>query len=427
MAAGAEQARLMGLGRVAGELVHDLANAVAVLNGRAAVALGDARAGRLPTGELERLSDGADELGQMLRDVLEALRGEALSPEAGFDPLAAAERSVRRFLEGAPPCELRLLCSLPMGLVVPGRASFFGRALANLLSNAARYARGQIRLSLALDARDAGEAGAAGAGAAGEAGAAGAAGLPLVVAVEDDGPGLEGSEAERCFRPLEIGVGGNLGLGLSSVAWATGHLGGQARYAGRSVLGGARFELRLPMRLSMRLPGPRAGQWAGATVGERPRADASRAERAEGSGVDAPLAGASRAGRLLAGRRVLLIEDEPAVRHTLVRLLERLGAEASARASLEGTPEALLGTLLGALPDALVLDLRLGGGRSGLAAWQELKAHLPTLAGRVIFVSGLGPGEPEWERAAATGQPVLPKPLDLQALAHAILRVSPDS
>ena len=406
-AAGAEQARLMGLGRVAGELVHDLANAVAVLNGRAAVALGDARAGRLPTGELERLSDGADELGQMLRDVLEALRGEALSPEAGFDPLAAAERSVRRFLEGAPPCELRLLCSLPMGLVVPGRASFFGRALANLLSNAARYARGQIRLSLALDARDARDARDAGAGDAGEA--AGAAGLPLVVAVEDDGPGLEGSEAERCFRPLEIGVGGNLGLGLSSVAWATGHLGGQARYAGRSVLGGARFELRLPMRLSMRLPGPRAGQWAGATVGERPRA------------------GASRAGRLLAGRRVLLIEDEPAVRHTLVRLLERLGAEASARASLEGTPEALLGTLLGALPDALVLDLRLGGGRSGLAAWQELKAHLPTLAGRVIFVSGLGPGEPEWERAAATGQPVLPKPLDLQALAHAILRVSPDS
>ena len=423
MAAGAEQARLLGLGRVAGELVHDLANAVAVLNGRAAVALGDARAGRLPTGELERLSDSAHELGQMLRDVLEALRGEALSPEIGFDPLAAAERSVRRFLDGAPPCELRLLCSLPAGLVVPGRASFFGRALANLLSNAARYARGQIRLSLALDARKS----AAGAGeAAGAAAGALPLGLPLVVAVEDDGPGLEGSEAERCFRPLEIGAGGNLGLGLSSVAWAAEHLGGRARYAGRSALGGARFELRLPMRLPGRLPEPRAegprsgssgssgGGWSAAALRERPFAGSSLAEGPLGEG-------------LLAGRRVLLIEDEPAVRHTLVRLLERLGAEASARASLEGTPEALLGALLGALPDALVLDLRLGGGRSGLAVWQELVANLPMLAGRVIFVSGLGPGEPEWERAAATGQPVLPKPLDLQALARAILRVSSES
>ena len=412
--AGAEQARLLGLGRVAGELIHDLANAVAVLKGRTAVALGDARAGRLPTGELERLSDGTDELGWMLRDVLEALRGEALSPEVGFDPLLVAERGARRFLDGAPPCELRLRSTLPVGLVVPGRASFFARALANLLNNAARYARGQIRLSLVLEPDADGERDAEpDAEPDGERDVEGSDAPWLRVTVEDDGPGLEQEEergSERLFRPLERGRGGNLGLGLSSVAWAMEQLGGRARYAGRSALGGAGFELRLPVRLPTYLP---ARLPEGRVVRER------RAPEGMQPGQ------AGQPGRLLSGRRVLLIEDEPAVRDALVRFLERLGAEASARASLEGTPEALLRTLLGALPDALVLDLRLGGGQSGREVWEALHACMPALARRVVFVSGLGPGEPEWDAAAATGQPILAKPLlDLQELAQAILRVS---
>jgi two-component system, sensor histidine kinase and response regulator len=350
------------LGRVAGELIHDLANVVAVVHGRAALALGDARAGRPPTAELERLVEASEDMSGMLRDVLEVLRGARLSPEVRFDPVLVIERTVRRFLDAAPPIEIRLVSSIPAGTMIPGRASFLGRAVLNLLNNAARFARSEIRITLASYGEDADE---------------------VSLLVEDDGPGIAPALLPAVFRPLVRGdCSTGSGLGLSSVAWAIQQLGGDVRYRSDALLGGAAFEIQLPA--------------------VRPR-----------TAVSAPRLD------LLVGCRLVLIEDDPAIQRALMRLLGRLGAEVSVFNPIGAAEEEILQTLLTAVPDAVLLDLRLGTRRGG-EIWRALNDQFPALARRVVFVSALAPGDREWEEANATGQPILAKPLDVVDLAAAL-------
>ncbi|HEX5520619.1 MAG TPA: hybrid sensor histidine kinase/response regulator [Longimicrobiaceae bacterium] len=364
----AGRAHFASLGLVAGELMHDLANLAVVIRGRTTLALSDARIGRNPLGELERLSEASEEMSAMLRDVMDTLRGQALSAEVTFAPQEVIERVVRRFLESAPSLEIRLVSQLPAEVRVAGRTTFFSRAVANLLSNAARYARSEIRIVLDLET--------------------GLEGPRVVAAVEDDGPGVPAARRETVFEPLvRDGAGTGAGLGLSSVAWAAAQLGGEACCTEARTLGGARFEVRMPA--------------VGQVVAFRPA-----------PAID-----------LLAGVRLALIEDDVAVRTALMRLLGRRGAavHAIAPSSLEDE-DALVFEVARALPDVILLDLGLGS-RSGLDVWQRLAARAPEVARRVIFLSGLGAGDAVWDAACATGQPVLAKPLDVEELADAIAQV----
>lgn len=360
-----EQHRLASLGRIAGELLHDMANLIAVVRGRAALALGDARAGRLSVGELDRLVEASDELGAMLRDVMDVLAGRSLSPEVVFDPHAVVERCIQRFLDSAPPVRIRLCTTLPPHLKVPGRETFFSRAVSNLLTNASRFAEEEIQVSLSTLEKDSSHL--------------------LVVTVEDDGRGMDPAQVEIAFRPLVSGEVGRAGLGLSSVVWAVSQLEGEVVYRRSEVLGGACFELRLP---SIRMR-------------ERPE---------------------SRLTAALSGTRLLFLEDDEAVREAMVRLLDRMGVDATALSLLWSDQEDLLSSILRARPDVVLMDLRLGT-HSGLEVWKVLESHLPELARRVIFVSGLAPGHPEWEAASKTGQPMLAKPLDLQQVTRTIEQV----
>jgi CheY-like chemotaxis protein len=357
-----EMERFTALGQIAGELIHDLANVVAVVHGRATLALGDARTGRPPTAELERLVEASEDMSAMLRDVLEVLRGSRVSPEVKFDPVRVIERTVRRFLDGAPAIEIRLLSSLPPEAQIPGRASFLGRAVLNLLNNAARYARSEIRLTLSLSDTSPAE---------------------VLLLLEDDGPGISPSLLTGLFRPLARGdTGGVAGLGLSSVSWAVEQLGGEVRYRDDALLGGAAFEIRLPVLLPR--PAPLVAK------------------------LD-----------VLAGRRLVLLEDDPSVQRALVRLLGRMGAHVTSFNASEASDDEILHALLCAIPDAILLDVRLGTRRGG-EVWRALQARFPALARRVIFLSALAPGDREWDDARESGQPVLAKPLDMVDLAVAI-------
>jgi CheY-like chemotaxis protein len=363
--AGAEAERLNALGQIAGELIHDLANVVAVVHGRASLALGDARAGRPAAGELERLVESSEDLGVMLRDVLEILRGSQLSPEVRFDPIRVVERVVRRFLDSAPPLEVRLISSLPPSVAVAGRGSFLARALLNLLNNAARYARSEVRMTLSIAEDDTSD---------------------LLLLVEDDGPGIPSAMVSGIFQPLFRGdQGGAAGLGLSSVSWAVTQLGGSIRYCGQAALGGAAFEIRVPAIM--------------------PRKAAPRVS------LDA-----------VSGTRIALMEEDPSVQHALRKLLVRLGADVTEVDPGELGEEEILQSLLRALPDVILLDLRLAD-REGRNLWKCLREQVSTLASRVIFLTTLGPGDPQWDAAQATGQPIVSKPLEVTALAAAVAAI----
>ena len=200
---------------------------------------------------LALLERGADEATRarlqerLLRDVgeLEALVRASLTFARLADAPAVVgnERiALRPWLEE----ELAALdggrCALALEVDVDGDELWGDRALLhlvlrNLLDNAARHARGHVRLA----ARD-------------------HAPGRLLLEVDDDGPGIASEDHERIFEPFvrlgahdgaagEDGHGGSVGLGLALVRRALHWQQGEVR-VGRAPLGGARFSVILPRR-----------------------------------------------------------------------------------------------------------------------------------------------------------------------------------
>lgn len=349
-----------------GELIHDLSNEITVLQGWALLARGEVDAGRLAGSEVDRVLEISSSVGQMLRDMLETVGGRGLSPEVTFDPLALTEETLAQRIRELSGLTVRLHSMLAPGVRIAGRSSFWSRSLGNLLSNAARYARREIVVSLLEQGTE--------------------DGTMVLLRVEDDGPGVEPGVRESIFRPFSRGEDGDMGLGLSSAVWAVTQLGGEIGYREGSALGGASFEMRVPAA--------------------RPVVQRARPARVE-------------QGESLRGLRIALVDDDPAVRRALTRLLRRSGAEVTELLPESDAELLLLHRLEEADPQLILLDLRMGG-QGGLSLWNRMCLEAPELAGRVIFMSGAAPGDPDWEQARHTGQPSISKPFELGRLAELV-------
>ena len=114
--------------------------------------------------------------------------------------------------------------------------------------------------------------------------------------------------------------------------------------------------------------------------------------------------------------RVLVVDDEPAIRHAVGRLLRREGWDPVT----VGTAGEALAVLERGPADAILLDYHLPG-MSGAALGVEIVARWPSLAGRMVFVSGDPALSVELFPAACRGARLLAKPFDLLELA-AVLR-----
>ncbi len=170
-------------------------------------------------GDVRELNDLVNELLDMARLGSEqALRRETVDV-AGL--LAAAAASLP---PGAPMLTVEASAD---GGTIEADPRLLGRALSNLLRNAQKYAGATIRLSAR---REAGK---------------------LVIAVEDDGPGIPEEERERVFEPFyrldrsRDRATGGFGLGLSIARKAVLLHGGNVTVE-TSELGGASFKLTLP-------------------------------------------------------------------------------------------------------------------------------------------------------------------------------------
>ena len=224
----------------------------------------------------------------------------------------------------------------------------------------------------------------------------------VVVAVEDSGPGVPPEQRARIFDPFFTtrDEDGGAGLGLSIAAQiANGH-GGTLSLTGGS-LGGARFELRLPALADAAAPVLPAAAPAG------PSAATASAAAAPGQ-------------RCLEGLRVLVADDEDAVRNTWARYFVRLGAHVTPA----GDGAEALEMIRRHDFDAILLDLKM----PRLDGWQVVQAtrlERPDLAERIIVVSGdlsglldLGTSEhlQPWR--------LLEKPVELEAIREVVLRVA---
>ena len=111
----------------------------------------------------------------------------------------------------------------------------------------------------------------------------------------------------------------------------------------------------------------------------------------------------------LAGKRILLVEDEPIVAMMASDMLEDLGATVVGPAMSLAAAVSLAET---AELDAAVLDINLNGARSDAAAEVLARRRIP-----FVFATGYGAAG----RSDATGAPVLDKPYTEQALQKALI------
>jgi len=146
--------------------------------------------------------------------------------------LAAALHGCAAAHEAANEADVQLRIADDLGML-DGDCRLLLRAVNNLLGNAAKYGAGRVLLSAARERRHEGGSG------------------DVVIAVDDDGPGIPAAERERVFEPFyrldrsRDRASGGFGLGLAIAYKAVALHGGSLR-AEESELGGARFVIRLP-------------------------------------------------------------------------------------------------------------------------------------------------------------------------------------
>jgi C4-dicarboxylate-specific signal transduction histidine kinase len=183
----------------------------------------------------------------------------------------------------------------------------------------------------------------------------------VVIRLEDDGPGFR--QPDRVFDPFYTtkDVGRGTGLGLSLVHRFVQEFGGRIR-AENAPSGGARLTIRLV---------------DGSVLRQRGEAlDASAAL----SHTDRPALASDAAGLA----RVLVIDDEPALRAIQARMLSTLAVDVVLASSGDEGRAALETQRF----DLVITDLRMPGVLSGhdLLAW--LERERPALAATVLVVTG---------------------------------------
>jgi CheY-like chemotaxis protein len=209
----------------------------------------------------------------------------------------------------------------------------------------------------------------------------------VYAAVGDTGPGVAPAMLQRLFHPFATTKGASgTGLGLYISRQIVREAGGELEFEPRP--GETRFVVRMPAA-PVPVPAPAAA-------------------------VPAPPA-ANGAG--LEGTRVLVVDDEDAVRGPIVKYLRRRGAVVfEARDGHEGYEGALREQ-----PGAIIADLRMPR-LDGVGLYAALRAARPDLADRTIILSGdlsqLGPAFPVPESR------VLVKPAELREIEAAIIAVT---
>jgi len=202
-------------------------------------------------------------------------------------------------------------------------------------------------------------------------------GREVAIEVHDSGPGIAAAERERVFEEFyQIGNperdrARGLGLGLAIVRRLADLL-------------GHRVEVD--------------SEWGRGSVFRIvvERASASEVAPASPQGV---------ASGTLAGRRILVVDDEPDVRRATETLIASWGSECIAAASVD---EAIV-RVDGKPPDAMIVDWRLAAGATGLDAVERLRAACGATIPALIVSGASAPDD--LHRIKATGMPLLHKPV----------------
>lgn len=369
--------KMEALGTLAGGIAHDFNNMLAVILGFCDIAMADT-SGRTTANALREINTAGRRAAELVKQILTFSRRSDV--ERGPLELAPVVKEALRLLRSSLPASIELTQDIGrVGSVLanPGQVH---QIILNLGSNAYHAMRsqenGRLAVSLGIAHRD------------DLARFAVPLGDYVHLRFEDSGPGIAPDIAEHVFEPFFTtkAVGEGTGMGLAIVHGIVSQYGGAIRLESPPE-GGAAFDIFLP-----RLPS------------DAPKAVPHSGDVPRGSG------------------NILVVDDEPACMVVAQLLLEDCGYSVTpytnsidALACFRAAPDSF---------DMLVTDQVMPqlSGLSLARAVQLLRPGVP-----VLLVSGAA-DLPEGDEAYAnTGvRECLPKPLDTNALAEAVLRVLQD-
>ncbi|MGV2292900.1 hybrid sensor histidine kinase/response regulator [Trinickia sp. YCB016] len=359
---------------------HDLRQPLHAI-GLLAASLGDMAA---PSAERARAADNivrnVEALNQLFNQVLDLSRIESGVTQVMRVDFRLAELFERigglyRPQAAAKGLALRIA---PTSMVLYDDPALLERVLGNLVANAVRYTdEGSIWVGL----RRAGRA---------DGG---------YIEVRDSGIGIPPGEHERIFEEFYRGESAERdarpghGLGLPTVRRLIGLLGGELQLRSAPGLGST---FRFPVR-----------------AGDPGRVVTGLAELTPASAPQA----------MATGRRVLCVDDEPAIRDGLASLLGHWGCIVKSVANEEDACDAIAE---GFAPDAVLCDYQLGngrGGRAGNAAIERVRGALVRHgAERAVLLLITGDmASPELKALAEEGVAILHKPVNPARLLRTLL------
>lgn len=206
--------RLATFGQLVGSIGHELRNPLGVIETSLFVLKGRATEDEKTKRHLDRIGQQVALANDIITQLLSLIRDRPL--DRGRIDFAAL---IRDAMSESPKVSLKL----PPTLGVQGDATQLRQVIVNLTQNAVWFAtdRGTVELTLREEEGHA------------------------VLWVDDSGPGIDPTVRNRLFEPLVTTRPAGIGLGLALVKRIVERHGGTVS-AGRSPLGGARFEVRLP-------------------------------------------------------------------------------------------------------------------------------------------------------------------------------------
>jgi len=370
----AQAQRMESVGRLAGGVAHDFNNLLSPILGLTDLLLEEAAPGSRQAGDLAEVKQAAERARDLTRQLLAFGRKQVLTLQV-LDlrqALVGFERLLRRTIREDVRIELRLPEALGR---VRADAGHVEQVVMNLAVNA-QQAMPQGGL-LVIEAADASLR---------EGEVRGVpAGRWVALTVSDTGSGMPPEVLERVFEPFFTTrpEGEGSGLGLSIVHGIVSQHGGHV--VAESQPGrGTTFRIFLP-----------------------------RAEGAPEVGMPPPAGHAP----VRPGTTILVAEDEEVVRHSVVRMLERVGCRVLAAGDAAGCRR--LAAQAGGAIDLLVTDVVMPD-LNGRQLHQELLRIQPGL--RVLFMSGYA-GEVVSQRGVLEeGLEFIQKPFTLEALEAAVRR-----
>jgi signal transduction histidine kinase len=323
---------------------------------------------------IDRLAHAINQQARMINDLLDLSRilsGKFHIVNETNDPALPLIRIVDHWIATAGQREVVLDAAgfQPGQAMVQADPGRLEQVYANLIDNAIRFSPPGGRVVLSTEAREG----------------------CWRFSVCDQGAGMSAGEVQRVFEPFVQGgaqpvAGKGLGLGLAIVKSAVEAFGGRVWAESRGRGHGATFFVELPRVAETSAPAPL---------------------------TDLP------DGLRLDGVRLLYVEDEVDVALAMQEGLRQLGAEVEVAHSHAGAIEKMAGQPL----DAVVTDLNLGEGPSGMEVAASLHAlpqhaHVP-----VIAVSAFGTPADRAATAQRGMSAHLVKPVDARAVALALQRL----